>query len=193
MSHDCNWFIRQGFISKHQNNNYQWKCTFEREDLMSSGLVPCGRRNSLLYSLWHFKLIKWLDNNLMFCKIIFYLYTDLPPPTSSCLAWTRSLLSTVFTIISSGAYSLTSNLNFSSFEPPSSSYFNIFFVCVFPFLSNLTTSLMRGDLSPWSQAECPPMAPVTPGRRSVSPDTSLTWEHGHVVIWDSIMFQTKCL
>ena len=126
---------------------------------MSSGFVLCGSRNSLLYSL----------------------YTDLPPPVSSCFAWTcsssiydyyevasvlvlvhsrdirildlisdlkwhrklsrikftRSLLSTVFTMISSGAYSLTSNLSLSSLLPESSS------------------SLMSGDLRPWSQAECP--------------------------------------
>ena len=97
----------------------------------------------------------------------------MPPPTSSCFAWTRSLLSTVFTIISSGAYSLTSNLSLSSLAPPSSSYFNIL-LRHWLLTVHVITSLMRGDLSPWSQAEWPPMAPVTPGRRSVSPDTSLT-------------------
>ena len=54
------------------------------------------------------------------------------------------------------------------------------------------TSFMRGDLSPWSQAEWPPMAPVTPGRRSVSPDTSLTWRIRSYKS-SSVRFQTKDL
>ena len=41
------------------------KCTFDSEDLMSSGLVPCGRRNSLLYSLWHLNSIKILHTSFL--------------------------------------------------------------------------------------------------------------------------------
>jgi len=69
-----------------------------RDDLILSGFVPLGSMNSRLYSR----------------------YTDLLSVFSSCLAWTRSLLSTVFTTISSGWYWLTSNRNFSSLLSPSS-------------------------------------------------------------------------
>ena len=66
-------------------------------------------------------------------------------PTSNI---TSSLLSTVLTMISSGEYSLTSNLSLSSF-------------CLTPLWSE---SLMRGESRPWSQLEWSPRP--EPDRRS---------------------------
>lgn len=68
------------------------------EDLMLSGFVPFGNKNSRLYSL----------------------YTDLLSVFSSCFAWTNSLLSTVLTTISSGVYWETSNRSFNILLSPSS-------------------------------------------------------------------------
>lgn len=67
------------------------------EDLMLSGLVPFGSKNSRLYSL----------------------YTILLSDFSSCFAFTNNLLSTVLTTISSGVYWETSNRSFSIFPSPS--------------------------------------------------------------------------
>ena len=49
-------------------------------------------------------------------EILLRILAHLPLTFSSCLAWTRSLLSTVLTSISSGQYWDTSNRSFSSFS-----------------------------------------------------------------------------
>ena len=83
---------------------------------------------------------------------------------------TSNLLSTVFTMISSGVYWLTSNLSLSSFPPaPSSSAIR---GELRPFIARIIKIILT-SIYTCSQEECPPITPVTPGNREEEAVVSL--------------------
>ena len=135
---------------------------------MSSGFVPWGSKNSLLYSL----------------------YTDLPPPLSSCLAWTckhepwATRLSWWCSWVPAACCPLSSpwspQVCTDSHQTSASAPWHLL-----PHLllsegisspatwSGLLQLVKQYSLVTCSQAEWPPIPPVTPGNKSASGLVSL--------------------